>query len=82
MADFPRRYKSDQDSKYCRLGQIFPALVRYTCEFCDIPSLYGRNPRLKTPEQVVASSTSLRTAMCFGLFRGDNSSEIEGGEDC
>jgi hopanoid C-2 methylase len=26
----------------------------YRCEFCDIPELYGRNPRLKTPEQVVA----------------------------
>ncbi len=22
------------------------------CEFCDIPALYGRQPRLKTPEQV------------------------------
>ena len=21
----------------------------FTCEFCDIPALYGRNPRLKTP---------------------------------
>jgi len=26
----------------------------FTCEFCDIPALYGRNPRLKNPEQVVA----------------------------
>ncbi|XGV95245.1 MAG: B12-binding domain-containing radical SAM protein [Leptolyngbya sp. BL-A-14] len=26
----------------------------YRCEFCDIPELYGRNPRLKTPEQIVA----------------------------
>ncbi|MBC8121782.1 MAG: B12-binding domain-containing radical SAM protein [Gemmatimonadaceae bacterium] len=26
----------------------------YRCEFCDIPELYGSNPRLKTPEQVVA----------------------------
>ena len=26
----------------------------YRCEFCDIPALYGRVPRLKTPEQVVA----------------------------
>lgn len=24
----------------------------FRCEFCDIPELYGRNPRLKTPEQV------------------------------
>ncbi|MBW4570518.1 MAG: B12-binding domain-containing radical SAM protein [Tolypothrix carrinoi HA7290-LM1] len=26
----------------------------YRCEFCDIPELYGRNPRMKTPEQVIA----------------------------
>ncbi|KAF3890374.1 MULTISPECIES: B12-binding domain-containing radical SAM protein [Nostocales] len=26
----------------------------YRCEFCDIPELYGRNPRLKEPEQVLA----------------------------
>ncbi|MCX7594696.1 MAG: B12-binding domain-containing radical SAM protein [Fischerella sp.] len=26
----------------------------YRCEFCDIPELYGRNPRMKTPQQVVA----------------------------
>jgi radical SAM superfamily enzyme YgiQ (UPF0313 family) len=26
----------------------------YRCEFCDIPALYGRQPRLKTPEQLTA----------------------------
>ena len=26
----------------------------YRCEFCDIPSLYGRQPRLKTAEQIEA----------------------------
>jgi hopanoid C-2 methylase len=26
----------------------------YRCEFCDIPGLYGRQPRLKTPQQVIA----------------------------
>ncbi len=26
----------------------------YRCEFCDIPELYGRNPRLKEPEQIIA----------------------------
>src|SRR4029077_2961512 len=25
----------------------------YRCEFCDIPGLYGRQPRLKTPEQII-----------------------------
>jgi radical SAM superfamily enzyme YgiQ (UPF0313 family) len=40
------------------LNDYFLASVQYSsgcpfrCEFCDIPSLYGRNPRLKTPQQV------------------------------
>src|SRR5262249_10807438 len=28
-------------------------------EFCDIPGLYGRNPRLKTPQQIVAELDKL-----------------------
>ncbi|MEC4814722.1 MAG: B12-binding domain-containing radical SAM protein [Scytonema sp. PMC 1069.18] len=42
------------------LDQYFLANVQfssgcpYHCEFCDIPELYGRNPRIKTPEQVLA----------------------------
>jgi radical SAM superfamily enzyme YgiQ (UPF0313 family) len=31
----------------------------YQCEFCDIPALYGRNPRLKTPDQVRAELDKL-----------------------
>lgn len=31
----------------------------YRCEFCDIPELYGRNPRLKTPQQVTAELDSM-----------------------
>lgn len=40
------------------VGQYFLASVQWSsgcpfrCEFCDIPVLYGRQPRLKTPEQV------------------------------
>jgi radical SAM superfamily enzyme YgiQ (UPF0313 family) len=26
----------------------------YRCDFCDIPALYGRQPRLKSPEQLLA----------------------------
>ncbi|MGH7727988.1 MAG: B12-binding domain-containing radical SAM protein [Vulcanimicrobiaceae bacterium] len=42
------------------VGQYFLASVQfssgcpYRCEFCDIPELYGRNPRLKRPEQIAA----------------------------
>lgn len=42
------------------LNQYFLANIQfssgcpYACEFCDIPALYGRSPRLKTPQQVIA----------------------------
>ena len=42
------------------LDRYFIANVQYSsgcpyrCEFCDIPELYGRNPRLKEPEQIIA----------------------------
>lgn len=42
------------------LNQYFLANIQfssgcpYACEFCDIPALYGRSPRLKTPQQVTA----------------------------
>jgi hopanoid C-2 methylase len=36
------------------LGSIqFSSGCPFRCEFCDIPELYGRNPRLKDPEQVL-----------------------------
>src|SRR3954468_2006489 len=37
------------------LGTLqFSSGCPYLCEFCDIPGLYGRQPRMKTPQQVVA----------------------------
>lgn len=42
------------------LGSIqFSSGCPYQCEFCDIPGLYGRNPRLKTPQQVTAELDKL-----------------------
>ncbi|WP_315788990.1 B12-binding domain-containing radical SAM protein [Fischerella sp. JS2] len=47
------------------LNQYFLANIQfssgcpYRCEFCDIPELYGRNPRLKTPEQVIAELNTM-----------------------
>ncbi len=45
LAELPRYF----------LGSIqYSSGCPYLCEFCDIPGLYGRNPRLKTPQQIVA----------------------------
>src|SRR5207247_5654146 len=32
----------------------------YPCEFCDIPNLYGRQPRLKTADQITAELDAMR----------------------
>lgn len=55
MADFPLpAYELVPLNRYF-IGSIqFSSGCPYQCEFCDIPALYGRNPRLKTPEQVTA----------------------------
>jgi hopanoid C-2 methylase len=62
------------------LNQYFLANVQfssgcpYHCEFCDIPALYGNNPRLKTPEQVLAELDAMRKAGNLGAvyFVDDN----------
>jgi radical SAM superfamily enzyme YgiQ (UPF0313 family) len=55
MAEFPLpAYELIPLRKYF-LGSIqFSSGCPYQCEFCDIPGLYGRNPRLKSPQQVTA----------------------------
>jgi radical SAM superfamily enzyme YgiQ (UPF0313 family) len=47
--------------EYYFLGSIqFSSGCPFTCEFCDIPGLYGRVPRLKRPEQIIAELDKLR----------------------
>lgn len=40
--------------RYFLASVQFSSGCPYRCEFCDIPELYGRNPRLKHPAQVTA----------------------------
>jgi radical SAM superfamily enzyme YgiQ (UPF0313 family) len=46
----------------------------FRCEFCDIPALYGRNPRLKSPEQVCRELDAIVAAGATGAvyFVDDN----------
>ena len=55
LSEFPiPAYEMAQIDRYL-LGSIqFSSGCPYQCEFCDIPALYGRVPRLKTPQQVTA----------------------------
>jgi hopanoid C-2 methylase len=55
LCDFPiPAYELIPLGRYL-IGSIqFSSGCPYRCEFCDIPALYGRQPRLKTPEQILA----------------------------
>src|ERR1700710_1726036 len=45
----------------------------YQCEFCDIPGLYGRNPRLKSPQQITAELTkTLECSVIGSVYFGDD----------
>src|SRR6185369_10967463 len=54
MTDFPvPAYELAEISRYF-LGSIqYSSGCPYQCEFCDIPGLYGRNPRIKAPQQII-----------------------------
>lgn len=57
------------------IGSIqFSSGCPYQCEFCDIPALYGRNPRLKTPQQITAELDRLLQCGLLGAvyFVDDN----------
>ncbi|HEV3177881.1 MAG TPA: B12-binding domain-containing radical SAM protein [Stellaceae bacterium] len=53
LTEFPvPAYHLAEISSYFIGSVQFSSGCPYRCEFCDIPALYGRNPRLKTPQQV------------------------------
>ncbi len=55
LSQFPApRYDLIDLRDYFLASVQFSSGCPYQCEFCDIPALYGRNPRLKRPEQVTA----------------------------
>ena len=53
LEDFPiPAYALVPIDRYFIASVQFSSGCPYRCEFCDIPALYGRNPRLKSPAQV------------------------------
>jgi len=60
LVDFPLpAYELARIDRYL-LGTIqYSSGCPYRCEFCDIPGLYGRVPRIKTPAQIIAELDKL-----------------------
>ena len=55
LSSFPLpRYDAVPLARYLIGSLQFSSGCPYRCEFCDIPALYGRQPRLKTPAQLLA----------------------------
>jgi radical SAM superfamily enzyme YgiQ (UPF0313 family) len=60
LCDFPLpAYDLIRLDRYLIGSLQFSSGCPYRCEFCDIPALYGRQPRLKTPEQITAELDSM-----------------------
>jgi hopanoid C-2 methylase len=61
LCDFPLpAYDLIPLRRYLMLTLQFSSGCPYRCEFCDIPGLYGRQPRLKTPQQITAELDAMR----------------------
>jgi radical SAM superfamily enzyme YgiQ (UPF0313 family) len=61
LTDFPMpAYDLIRLKSYLMCTLQFSSGCPYVCEFCDIPGLYGRQPRLKTPQQVTAELDAMR----------------------
>src|SRR5215208_554562 len=61
LCDFPvPAYDLIPLERYLIGSLQFSSGCPYRCEFCDIPGLYGRQPRLKTPEQLTAELDAMR----------------------
>lgn len=63
-----------------KMKKYASVLIQYSrgcpwmCDFCDVTVLFGRKPRTKTPEQIIAELESIPDINSFGLvfFADDN----------
>lgn len=63
LARFPApAYGLTELGRYFLASLQFSSGCPYQCDFCDIPTLYGRQPRLKDPAQVIAELDELRNS--------------------
>jgi radical SAM superfamily enzyme YgiQ (UPF0313 family) len=73
LAEFPSpAYRRIRVRDYL-LGSVqFSSGCPFTCEFCDIPALYGRNPRLKSPEQIIRELDQLADGGAVSVYFVDD----------
>jgi hopanoid C-2 methylase len=74
LPDFPLpAYELIEGRRYF-LGNVqYSSGCPYQCEFCDIPVLYGRQPRYKEPEQVIAELDAMLAAgICGSVYFVDD----------
>jgi radical SAM superfamily enzyme YgiQ (UPF0313 family) len=75
LSEFPTpAYNLAGISNYFLANVQFSSGCPYRCEFCDIPELYGQNPRLKTPEQIIRELDAIVAGGAVGAvyFVDDN----------
>ncbi len=73
MTEFPTPAYHHLTMRHYLLGSVqFSSGCPFTCEFCDIPGLYGRNPRLKKPEQIIRELDILADAGAPSVYFVDD----------
>lgn len=73
LAEFPTpAYHLVPIREYFLASVQFSSGCPYACEFCDIPALYGRNPRLKSPAQVLGELDRIAAAGATTVYFVDD----------
>ncbi|MGH7264211.1 MAG: B12-binding domain-containing radical SAM protein, partial [Candidatus Rokuibacteriota bacterium] len=73
LHDFPApAYDLVAIRRYFIASVQFSSGCPYTCEFCDIPELYGRNPRLKPPARLLAELDRIAAAGATSVYFVDD----------
>jgi radical SAM superfamily enzyme YgiQ (UPF0313 family) len=73
LADLPRpAYELVRLRTYFIANIQFSSGCPYACEFCDIPALYGRHPRLKSPAQILAELDIIAAAGATSVYFVDD----------
>ncbi len=73
LSEFPApAYRFLAANQYLTGSIQFSSGCPFTCEFCDIPGLYGRKPRVKTPAQVLRELDLLREAGLNSVYFVDD----------